>query len=87
MENVNETYSVFYSTGNASFFQSKTDFLVFELAEAFINSDLFTKHGFKLDFMLKNGVELMMGKPKDNTAEFFNKAMLFAVEIPFEDYL
>lgn len=87
METINETYSVFYNTGENSYFQSKTDCPNMDIMKEFLNSKLFTKQGFTLEFVLKNGSELVIGKPKDDSKNYFKKAMLFAVNIPLEEYL
>ena len=79
-------YSVFYNAGAQSFFQSRTDFPSQKLAEEFLNSRLFIFDGYHFDFMLKNGKELIQGKPKENTAKYFQAAMKFAVEIPITAY-
>lgn len=87
MEKNEGTFNVFYSTGKDSYFQSKTDCPNFDILHDFINSELFKVHGFRLDFVLKDGVELIIGEPKDATKEYFKNAMLFAIDIPLEEYL
>lgn len=79
-------YSVFYNTGKGSFFQSKTDFNDLETANTFIGSNLFTVEGFSFDFMLKDGKKLISGNPTQNNEKYFNDAMMFAIDIPFEEY-
>jgi hypothetical protein len=79
-------YSVFYNTGKDSFFQSKTDFNDLTMANAFINSTLFTVDGFNFDFLLEDGIKLISGNPSENSLQFFKKAMMYAVDIPFEEF-
>ena len=79
-------YSVFYSTGSNSFFQSKTDFNDLATAEKFIQSRLFVYDGYVFNFMLRNGKVLVKGKPKDQSAKYLEDSMRFAVDIPFRSY-
>lgn len=79
-------YSVFYNSGPQSFFQSRTDFPSQKLADDFLSSRLFVFDGYHFDFMLKNGTELIQGKPKENNLKYFQAAMKYAVEIPISAY-
>lgn len=70
----------------ASFFQAQTTFDSLEQADMFLSSDLFSKRGFKFDFLLKNG-ELLKGTPRENSKKYFQSALKFALPIPLSEYL
>lgn len=86
MDTINKDSIVAFYMPKGSFFQAQTSFEDLEQAEKFINSDLFSKHGFKFDFLLKNG-ELLKGKPKENSKKYFQSALAFAISIPLSEYL
>lgn len=69
-----------------SFFQAQTTFDSLEQADIFLSSDLFSKRGFKFDFLLKNG-ELLKGSPRENSKKYFQSALKFALPIPLSEYL
>lgn len=83
----NNMYSVFYNEINSGFFQLKTDYPTIEEAEMFIQSNHFKLNQLNFLFMLKDGKELIKGKPLENSQEHFNQAMKFAIDIPKEEYM
>lgn len=80
-------YSVFYNETQNGFFQLKTDFKDIEEAEMFIQSDAFRENKLKFQFLLKEGNQLIKGRPLKNDEEHFRQAMKFAVDIPKSKYL
>nr|WP_298935694.1 hypothetical protein [uncultured Dyadobacter sp.] len=81
----NDSFVAFYMP-KGSMFQAQTLFDNLALAEQFLSSDLFSKHGFRFDFLLKNG-ELLKGTPRENSKKYFQSALKFAIDIPLSEYL
>lgn len=79
-------FSVFYNAGRRSFFMCKSDFKNIETAEKFLASELFLTHGYQFDFMLEDGKTLLKGTPMENNPKYFRDSMLFAIDIPYQDY-
>lgn len=86
MDNTNKDSFVVFYMPKGSFFQAQTSFDNLEHAEIFLNSDLFSKRGFKFDFLLKNG-ELLKGSPLENNKKYFQSALEFAILIPLSEYI
>ena len=86
MNNVDKDSFVAFYMPKGSFFQAQTSFEDLAQAEKFLSSDLFSKHGFKFDFLLKNG-QLLKGKPKENSNRYFQDALKFAIPIPLSEYI
>ena len=81
-----ESFHVFYLP-KGSFFQAQTKFDSLDFANQFIQSDIFTKHGFRFDFLLNSKRELLKGNPKNVSEKHFKDAMAFAIPIPQSEYV